>query len=106
MCKADPLTPVLLSLGSSAEAVAGTLKAQDIKGVRNTVRQLNPIVRYAQVKLRLDDNCLDVIHGDGLPSYILRMTTPNGTEEQVAFPDHVRQFLDEFNAGAYPDLEI
>src|SRR5258708_4067179 len=107
MCCMDEspiLNQVLLQLGADADAVAATLRAKGIKGVRNTVRNLNPIVRFAQSQLRLDDYLLDVTHGDKMPTYILHMAMPDGTEERAAFPDAVRGFLDDFNKGAYPDL--
>jgi hypothetical protein len=100
------LEQVLLRLGSTSDQVAATLKAHNVQGVRNTVRYLNPIVRYAQLQLRLDDYSLDVSHGDSMPDYFLRMTLPNGMEERAAFPDPVREFLDDFNRGAHGDLEL
>ena len=106
MKESSILGQVLLLLGPSGEAVEAALKAEGIKGVRNTVRNLNPIVRFAQAKLCLDDCRLDVTHGDGMPTYILRMTLSNGIEEETVFPAPVRQFLDAFNAGSYPDMEI
>src|SRR5438105_5000958 len=106
-CMSDSriLEQVLLLLGPSADAVAAILKENRIKGVRNTVRYLNPIVRFAQLQLRLDDYRLDVTHGDTMPTYILRMTLPNGTDEATIFPEPVREFLDAFNRGEYPEME-
>jgi hypothetical protein len=106
MKKSSVLEQVVLNLGARPDAVAETLRRNGIKGVRNTVRQLNPIVRYAQSQLRLDDYRLDVSHGDGMPTYILRISLPNGTEEEAVFPEPVREFLDAFNRGTYPDLEL
>jgi hypothetical protein len=100
------LEQVLLDLGDSADTVARTLQEHGVKGVRNTVRYLNPIVRFAQSRLRLDDYRLDVAHGDGMPTYILRMTLPNGAEESVRFPEAVKDFLDAFNSGKHAELEL
>jgi hypothetical protein len=99
------LEQALLQLGNTAEIVAATLKGMNISGVRNTVRYLNPVVRFVQQRLRIDDYRLDLLHGDGIP-YTLRMTVPNGGKDEVVLPDAVKQFLDGFNLGAYPDLEL
>ncbi len=97
---------MLLLLGTSPTAVATTLKANGIKGVRNTVRDLNPIVRFAQARLPIDHYRLDVLHGDGMAKYLLRVTLPDGRQEQAEFPQPVREFLDAFNNGAHADLEL
>ena len=38
---------MLVDLGNTPDEVADTLRASGITGVRNTVRFLNPIVRFA-----------------------------------------------------------
>jgi hypothetical protein len=86
--------------------VAATLREHGIQGARNTARYLNPIVRFAQTQLRLDDYTLDVAYGDGMQTYSLRITLPNGTEEATPLPEPVKAFLDAFNQGAYPDMEL
>jgi hypothetical protein len=100
------LRQILLQLGSSAEQVASTLRANHIKGVRNTVRYLNPIVRFAQTQGCQKTHDLCVTHGDGMATYTLRMTPAQGEEEQTFFPEPVREFLDAFNKGAHPDMEL
>ena len=96
---------LLLRLGQTPQEVAATLKAMGVKGVRNTIRHLNPIVRFTQRQLRIDDYRLAVAHGDGVP-YLLRLTLPDGATQETAFPEPVKAFLDDFNAGAYPDMEL
>ena len=87
-------------LGQSPEEVAATLKAEGIRGVRNTVRFLNPVVRYA--KGRLDGVAeLDLISGDRL-----RIVFATGEVNEVAVPAPVQQFLEAFHQGKYPDLEL
>jgi hypothetical protein len=100
------LEQILELLGRRADQVAATLHANGIKGVRNTVRHLNPIVRFSQLHIRLDDYGLDVTHGDGMAKYTLRLILPNGKEEDAPLPEPVREFLDSFNKGAYPQLEV
>ena len=106
MGSSNLLEPILLQLGASPDAVAAHLRAHRVKGVRNTARFLNPIVRFVQAQLRLDDYRLDITHGDGLETYTLRITLPNGAEQPTPCPNAVKEFLDAFNDGAYPDLEL
>ncbi len=100
------LQPLLSLLGSTAEAVAATLSANSIKGVRNTVRHLNPIVRFVQGQLRIDDFSLDLTQEKGKQQYSLRLILADGTKEEVALPPPVEAFLDAFNQGAYAELEL
>ena len=101
MNEADELAEILSGMGSTAEAVALTLSAAGIKGVRNTVRFLNPVVRYCQAKLRLDDYALDLLQGD-----ILRMVLPNERTVEAQLPPPVHAFLAAFHGGSFPTLEL
>lgn len=94
------LAGALLGLGSTAAEVAATLQSRHIQGVRNTVRFFNPIVRAVQSELQVDFSTLDAIQPD-----TLRMTLPDRTE-QVGLPAAVKNFLDAFNRGDYPELEL
>jgi hypothetical protein len=87
-------------LGTTPEEVAATLQSQGIRGVRNTVRFLNPIVRYA--KSCLDGASeIDLIHGDRL-----RIVFATGEVNEVPVPQPVQQFLIAFHQGNYPELEL
>jgi hypothetical protein len=90
---------LLQQLGITADEVAAALKNQGIQGVRNTVRMLNPIVRFARTQVP-DSLDMDLIKGD-----VLRIIF-HGKTEEVPLPSAVRDFLDAFNRGAYPELEI
>jgi hypothetical protein len=88
---------MLNALGKNADEVAATLRAQGVQGTPNTVRFMNPIVRYAVGRV------------GGSPSAVLiddtlTLTFPDGTVEHRPLPQAVRDFLDAFNLGAYPDL--
>jgi hypothetical protein len=88
---------MLDALGKNADEVAAALRAQGVQGVPNTVRFLNPIVRYAQAQL------------GGTPTGVvlddtLTLTFPDGQVHQEPVPPAVREFLDAFDRGAYPDL--
>src|SRR4029077_1915329 len=97
---ASDLGAVLLKMGNTADEIAVTLRAARVQGVRNTVRFLNPVVRYCQRHLTLDHYTLDVMQ-QGL----LRIHLPDFTEEfPLSLP--IVEFLEEFNRGAYPDLEL
>jgi len=89
---------ILQSLGGSADAVADTLRREGVRGVRNTVRFLNPIVCFVQRQVTAKD--VDVMQGDRL-----RITNADGTMEEAILPGTVVDFLRAFNQGAYPDLE-
>jgi hypothetical protein len=81
--------------------VATALKAKGIQGVRNAARFLNPIVRYAQGWVKVDAPSLDVMKGD-----TLRLIVHHGREEEAPLAQAVWQFLDAFNRGKYPELEL
>jgi hypothetical protein len=91
---------MLDELGRTPEEVADALRAAGIRGVRNTVRFLNPIVRYAR-KFLPDAQGIDLIQGDRL-----RIVFANGTVSEVAVPEAVLRFLDGFHRGQFPDLEL
>ena len=91
---------MLEELGNTADEVAAALRAKGIKGVRNTVRFLNPVVRYVHTR-EADVYGIDLIQGDRL-----RIVFANGQVRDVAVPEPVRRFLDEFHRGQYPDLEM
>ena len=76
------------------------MKANGVQGVRNTVRFLHPLVRYLQSQLRVDAS-LDLMQRDRL-----RLTFGNGREEEAILPEAARQFMDGFDRGAYPELEL
>jgi len=71
-----------------------------IQGVRNTVRRLNPIVRYVESKVS-DAWNVNVTTGD-----TLRMDFRDGGKAEVGLPQTVRRFLKAFNSGAYSELEL
>ncbi len=95
------LGAMLKELGETPDEVATALKANGIRGVRNAARFLNPIVRYAQGQVMVDALGLDVMQGD-----TLRLIFHDGRKEETPLPPTVRKFLDAFNVGKYPDLEL
>ena len=91
---------MLEQMGETPEAVAMTLRARGIRGVRNTARTLNPVVRYA-FSITPGARQIDLILGDQM-----RTQFADGQITLEAVPDAVRQFLDAFHRGEYPDLEM
>jgi hypothetical protein len=87
-------------LGTTPDEVANALRARGIQGVRNTVRFLNPLVRYATT-LFPDAKAIDIILGDRL-----RIEFANHSSKLVVVPPPVLEFLEEFHRGGYPDLEM
>jgi hypothetical protein len=100
MASSHPVARMLQDLGNTADDVAAVLKAQKIQGVRNTVRMLNPIVRYVG---SLVSGARDM---DLIEAGTLRITFLNGSVERVTLPEAIREFLDAFNTKAYPELEL
>lgn len=87
-------------LGKTPDEVAASLRAGGIKGVRNTVRILNPIVRYVTSQ-NPDAQAVDLILVDRL-----RIVFASGESTEVPVPEAVLQFLEMFHRGEYPDLEM
>lgn len=104
MLQANDVGRLLALLGDTANAVADTLKGNDIRGVRNTVRHLNPVVRYLQRHLRIDDYELSLPHTDG--RHQVSMTTPGGAPKTMDLPAAIDEFLTSFNRGDFPELEL
>jgi hypothetical protein len=91
---------MLERLGDTPEAVAETLRAAGVTGVRNTVRILNPVVRYA-LAATAGVREMDLISGDRL-----RTVFATGVVTEEVVPAAVLAFLDSFHRGEYPDLEM
>ncbi len=88
---------MLRSLGKTADEVASALRAKGVRGVPNTIRHLNPIVRYIQAEV----TAAGVTH---LVDNKLTIRFPDGREQEETIPQSVKDFLDAFNQGRYPDL--
>ena len=91
---------MLEGLGQTPDEVADSLRLESIRGVRNTVRILNPIVRYVVARTP-DAREVDLILGDHL-----RTVFADGHRTEVAVPGAVLRFLEAFHRGQYPDLEL
>jgi hypothetical protein len=90
----------LLSLGKDADQVAEALSKKSIKGIRNSVSILNPIVRCIRSDVPgVDDLDLTLRNR-------LCISFPGGGKMEVLLPDAVVAFLGKFNRGAYPHLEL
>jgi hypothetical protein len=96
---------LLEELGTTPEEVATSLKASGVRGVRNDARFLNIIVRYVQSRIRVDVQTLDMMAGDKL-RMILGSASGTLRKVETGIPEPVRQFLDAFDRGHYPDLEL
>ncbi len=95
------LEKALLELGDSPDAIVRLMQAKHLQGVRNTVRFLNPIVRLLSSSLGLREADLDLIERG-----TLRVRLTAGDRVYLPLPRAVGEFLDRFNSGAYPDLEM
>ena len=89
----DPST-LLEQMGTTADEVAATLRTKGVQGVRNTVRILNPIVRYMQIVMLIDNLDADVMTGKTL-------RIQGGVKKQeVKLCQAVRDFIVAFDRGA------
>ena len=100
MNRPSEVAKLLRGLGNTADEVAASLRLRGIQGVRNTVRRLNPIVRYIE-SVVVDAWNSNVTTGD-----TLSMNFRDGGKTEVALPQAVRQFLKAFNNGVYAELEL
>ncbi len=97
----DQMAKLLEELGATPDDVATSLKSHGVQGVRNAARTLNIIVRHVQGKIRVDAWALDMMKPGKL-----RLTYGDGRTEEAVIPEAVRLFLDAFNHGRYPELEL
>jgi hypothetical protein len=98
----NDLSTILEQLGNTADEVAATLRVKGVQGVKNTVRVLNPIVRHVQNAMRIDNLDADVMTGTSLRIH----SNSAATKHEVPLPQAVRDFMEAFNRGTYPDLEL
>jgi hypothetical protein len=91
---------MLEELGTTPDEVARSLLARGVRGVRNTARFLNPIVRYAH-SVTADVYGIDLTLSDRL-----RIVFASGQVSEVPVPSAVLEFLDLFHRGRYPELEM
>ena len=96
---------LLADLGQTVDEVTQNIEACGLRGVRNTIRTLNPLVRYLQVKI--NDEAVEFDLRAMIRDNTLRIKQAT-TEERdtVVIPEPVLQFLANFNRGAYPHLEF
>jgi hypothetical protein len=90
---------MLNQLGNTAQDVALSLRNRQIRGVRNTARFLNPVVRYVQGQVP-GARSIDAMTGESV-----RIVLADGTKRELPLPQAVKDFLDAFNRGEFPDLE-
>ena len=100
MSQSNDVARLLQDLGSTPAEVASALKVKGVQGVRNTVRTLNPIVRCILLQA-IDVWNLNIVQGN-----TLSMNFRDGRKATVALPRAVQQFLESFNRGTYPELEL
>jgi hypothetical protein len=106
MVPKQDLPSILLGLGTTPDEVAATLRRSSIQGVRNTIRHLNPVVRYVERQLALDDNQLCLEPRNSHSEMKLRLALPDGKIKETTITESVTHFLEAFDAGAFPDLEL
>jgi hypothetical protein len=95
----DPIIQLLAAMGDTADEVAERLRAEGIQGRRASLSFENPIVRYLYRHLNIGHR-LEVAAG----SFVLR-SVAGGQVQEADLSGGVREFLQRFDQGLYPDLE-
>lgn len=101
MTSLSEIARLLDELGSTPDEVAQHLRDEEIRGVRNAIRSLNPIVRFVQVRL-----CDDALQIDIVDSETLRLAGDRKSKRGLALPTAVQKFLIAFGSGSYPEIEL
>ena len=91
---------LLAGLGATADEINARLRAEGVRARRLSTSFDNPIVRYVYRHLDIGGR-LDIPLG----SMVLTIAR-EGTWLSVPVPDPVREFLDRFHDGQYPQLEL
>jgi hypothetical protein len=91
---------VLELLGDTPDHVAATLRGAKIQGLRDSTSFMNPLVRYINQKLDIGAK-IEI----GAGGTILRMFH-QGNIQEMNLPVPVKEFLERFHRGAYPELEL
>lgn len=95
----DRIARTLELMGHSPDHVAATLRGANVRGLRDTTSFMNPIVRY--VNQNLDIGAMLEVGAGGTVLRILH----HGKIHEMELPDPVRNFLERFHRGLYPELE-
>lgn len=101
MASLSEIARLLDELGSTPDEVAHHLLDDNIRGVRNAVRSLNPIVRFVQVRL-----CDDALQIDIVDNETLRLAGHRKSKCGLALPTAVQKFLVAFGSGSYQEIEL
>jgi hypothetical protein len=95
----DEIIRLLAAMGGTPDEVAATLRAEGVRGLRDSPSVRNPVVRYLNRQLDIGGR-LEV----GTGGTVLRLFR-GGRVQETPLPDAVRDFLAGFHGGRYPDLE-
>jgi hypothetical protein len=95
----DAILRVLGAMGSTPDQVAATLRTAGVRGFRESTSFMNPVVRYLKRNLEIDGRLEALTEGN-----VVRLTCGE-TVQEAPLPVPVRDFLEGFHRGSYPDLE-
>jgi hypothetical protein len=103
----DQLSRILTALGKNPDQVAEALRSSKCGGKRYG-NFPSPVIRY--VYRYFDDGTLELVYSvvPTAPALVskLYLYRLDGSREEVCLPAAIREFLDLFDQGAYPDLEL
>jgi hypothetical protein len=102
----EELKRILVGMGKTGEDVASCLRADNCRGFKlGTGGFPTPLIRY--LYRRFDDGVLQLgsfPHRIGWGTLILHRI--DGSHERIALPIAVAEFLELFQEGEFPDLEL
>jgi hypothetical protein len=99
----EQLLRILAAMGQAADQVAELLRAAGCRGFRNGGFP-SPVFRYVYRKFD-EGNLILVYSRPGKPSKIY-LYLGDGKREEILLPPAIAEFLDNFDQGSYPDLDL
>ena len=95
----DQIVRLLAAMGDTPDEVAAAVRRTNVRGLRDSTSDRNPIVRFLNRSLNIGGR-MEI----GAGGNILRLFLSGKTKE-ATLPVAVQSFLQDFHQGLYPDLE-
>jgi len=97
------LRRALSELGGNADEVAKSLRVQEVQGLRGSASE-GPVAEYLRRRFASERVTVVAAHGDVLLVLYHPASVAQPAVAHVRLPAAVRDFVDAFTQGAYPDL--
>jgi hypothetical protein len=99
----DQVANLLADMGQTASEVADVLRARGCRGNRHGYFP-SPVIRY--VYRKFDHDSLHLAYSRLMRPEKLYLYPPDAGIGEIALPPAVASFLDAFDQGQYPELEL